>query len=138
MEKNLRNNMNLFDKVEWVKKLASEAIGVSDEETLRRLLRRLYSKGMGQYKRYGVLKYTKEELVLDQLLKDYQVSPRTAYRWFMFLKAPQDVRQLAKENMISQNELERRSQGLLLKSTPEQEKLGKEIIQRICALIEVM
>ena len=36
MKKYLRNNMNLFDKVEWVKKLASEAIGVSDEAVLKK------------------------------------------------------------------------------------------------------
>jgi len=138
MKKYLRSNMNLFDKVEWLKTLSREAIGVSDEDVLRRILRRLYCKGSGDIKRYGVLQFSQQELILDQLLKSNEVSPRSAYRWFSLLKAPKDVCELGRSGKITQNEMEQRSSALLRKSDPEHEKLGKEIIQDITKVVEVM
>ncbi|MEM4264105.1 MAG: hypothetical protein QW666_04415 [Candidatus Woesearchaeota archaeon] len=138
MKKYLRQNTNTFDKVEWVKQLASEAIGVSDEAIIRRMLGHLRRKGTCKFNKYGVLQFSQKELVLDQLLKSNEVSPRSAYRWFLLLKAPEEVRELGQDNKISQNEMWRRAQGVLQNSSPEQEKLGKEILQDIIKIVEMM
>ena len=138
MKKYLRNNMNLFDKVEWVKKLASEAIGVSDEAVLKKMLRHLWHKGSVGTKKYGVLRFSQQEIILDQLLKSNEVSPRSAYRWFSLIKVPEEVCELGREGKISQNEIQRRASGLLRKSDPEHEKLGKEILQDIIKIVEMM
>ena len=138
MKKYLRNNMNLFDKVEWVKQLASEAIGISDETVLKRMLRHLWSKGNVRTNKYSVLRFSQQEIILDQLLKSNEVSPRSAYRWFSLVKAPEEVCELGREGKISQNEIQRRASGLLRKSDPEHEKLGKEILQNIIRIVEMM
>lgn len=138
MKKYLRNNMNLFDKVEWVKKLSSEAIGVSDEVILKKMLRRLCDKGRVSTKKYGVARFSQQELLLGQLLKDQEVSPRSAYRWFRLLKVSENVRQLGENCQISQNEIARLSRNERLKSDPEHEKLGKEILRDIIKLVEAM
>lgn len=138
MKKYLRNNMNLFDKVEWVKRLSAEALGISEEAHLRRMLRHLARKGTSQAKKFGVLGFSQQELILDQLLKSNEVSPRTAYNWFIYIKAPEEVCELGREGKISQNEIKRRAGGVLRKSDPEHEKLGKEILQDIIRLVEAM
>ena len=138
MKKYLRNNMNLFDKVEWVKQLASEAIGVSDVIVLKRMLRHLWSKGSVRTSKYGVLRFSQQEILLDQLLKSNEVSPRSAYRWFSLVKAPEEICELGRDGKISQNEIQRRASGLLRKSDPEHEKLGKEILQNIIRIVEMM
>ena len=138
MKKYLRNNMNLFDKVEWVKQLASEALGVSDEAILKKMLRHLWCKGSIRAAKYGVLRFSQQEIILDQLLKSNEVSPRSAYRWFSLIKAPEEVCELGREGKISQNEIQRRASGLLRKSDPEHEKLGKEILQDIIRIVEMM
>ena len=137
MKKYLRNNMNLFDKIEWVKQLSTDAIGISDEAVLRRMLGRLYRKGSGQVKKFGVLQLSQQELILDQLLKSQEVSPRSAYRWFLLAKAPKEVCELGREDKITQNEIQRRLRGVLQKS-PEQDKFSKEIIQDIIKVVEVV
>lgn len=71
--------MNLFDKVEFVKKLASESVGTSEERILRPMLRRIGRKGVTKAKKYGVSRYSQQELILDQILKANEISPRTAY-----------------------------------------------------------
>ena len=138
MRKYLRSNMNLFDKVEWLKTLSREAIGVSDEAVLRRMLRRLYHKGSGNLKQYGVLQFSQQELILDQLMKSNEVSPRTAYNWFLYIRVPEEVCDLGRSGKISQNEIKRCSETVLRKSDPEQDKLGKEILQDIVRVVEVM
>jgi len=137
MKKYLRNNMNLFSKIEWVKQLSTDAIGISDEVVIKRMLGRLYRKGTSQIKKYGILQLSQPELILDQLLKSNEVSPRSAYRWFLLAKAPKEVCELGREDKISQNEIQRRLQGVLQKS-PEQDKLSKEIIQDIIKVVEVV
>ncbi|MDP3699236.1 MAG: hypothetical protein Q8R47_06665 [Nanoarchaeota archaeon] len=138
MKKYLRNNMNLFDKVEWVKQLSSEAIGVTDNIILKKMLRRLCDKSKVSAMKYGVLRFSQQELILDQLLKDNEVSPRSAYRWFSLLQVPENVRQLGEECKISQNEIMHLSSNERLKSDPEHEKLGKEILQDIIRIVEMM
>lgn len=138
MKKYLRNNMNLFDKVEWVKQLASEAIGVSDVIILKRMLRHLWHKGSVGKNKYGVSKFSQQEIILDQLLKSNEVSPRSAYRWFSLIHAPEEVCELGREGKISQNEIQRIASRVLQKSDPEHEKLGKEILQEIIRIIEAM
>lgn len=80
MKKYLRDNRNVFQKVDWLRDLASQAIGVSEDAVLRRMLGRLRRKGTAEYKKYGVLKFSREELILDQILKAQEVSPKTAYQ----------------------------------------------------------
>lgn len=138
MKKYLRNNMNLFDKVEWVKQLSSEAIGITDNVILKKMLRRLCDKSKISTKKYGVARFSQQELILDQLLKDNEVSPRSAYRWFSLLQVPENVRQLGQECKISQNEIVRLSRNERLRSDPEHEKQGKEILQDILRLVEAM
>ena len=138
MKKYLRNNMNLFDKVEWIKLLSSEAIGVNDNVILKKMLRRLCDKSKISTLKYGVLRFSQQELILDQLLKDNEVSPRSAYRWFSLLYVPKNVRQLGEECKISQNEIIRLSRKERLKSDLEHEKLGKEILQDIIRIVEMM
>ncbi len=138
MKKYLRNNMNLFDKVEWVKQLCADAIGVSEDEVIRKMLGRLRKRGVVQKRKYGLGRFTQQELILDQLLKSNEVSPRTAYRWFCMLKAPKEILEIGKENELSQNEILRRSQGVLQKVTPEQQELGEEIRQEILKLVRLM
>jgi hypothetical protein len=138
MKKYLRNNMTLFDKVEWLKRLSSEAIGVSDEALLRGMLRRLSRKGSGSINKYGVLRFSQQELVLDQLLKSSEVSPRSAYRWFSLLKAPIEAHELGRCGKLSQNQIEKQYSKVLRKSDPEQDKLGKEILQDIIKVVEGM
>ena len=135
MHKYLRNNKNLFDKVEWVKELSSQAIGVTDTDVLRQMLRHISRKGSGKILKYGSLKFSQQELILDQLLKSQQVSPRTAYNWFLYIRAPEEACELAREGKISQNEIKRRMEAGLRKSDPEHEKLGKEILQDIIKLV---
>lgn len=137
MKKYLRHNTNVFDKVELVKRLCSEAIGISDEAVIRKILGHLRYKGAGKFKKYGVLRFSQRELVLDQLLKSNEISPRTAYGWFNLMQAPKEVCELGQNDKISQNEMKRRMQGVLQKS-PEQEKLGKEILQDILKIVEMM
>lgn len=137
MKKYLRNNMTLFDKVEMVKQLASETIGISSEDVLRKMLRRLCKKGSCQSSKYGILKFSQQELVLDQILKSSEISPRTAYNWFLCIKAPEEVCELGREGKISQNEIKRRRADILQKS-PEQDKLSQEILEDIRKLVEVM
>gem|GEM_PF-3131493 len=138
MKKYLRHNMTMFDKVEWVKQLCSEAVGISDEAVIKKMLGRISRKGMCKLNKFGMLKFSQKELVLDQLLKSNEVSPRSAYRWFLLLKVPKEVRELGQENRISQNEIVRRSFNVRQKSDPAKEKLDKEILQDIVKLVEVM
>lgn len=138
MKKYLRHNMGTFDKIEWLKQLASEAIGVSDEAVLRRMLGRLRRKGTAEFRKYGILKLSQQELILDQLLRSNEVSPKSAYTWFLLLRAPQEVIENGQKDHISQNEMLRQSAGIRKKSEPEQEALGKEILADIIRLIEVM
>ncbi|MBW2972797.1 hypothetical protein KY346_00210 [Candidatus Woesearchaeota archaeon] len=138
MKKYLRNNTNLFDKVEWVKQMCSEAIGVSDEVIIRKMLSKLRTKGTAKFSRYGVLRLSQRELVLDQLLKSNEISPRTAYSWFILIRAPKDVCELGRNDKISQNEMKRRMKGFLQKRHPEQEKLRKEIMKDILKVVEAM
>ena len=138
MKNYLRHNMNVFDKIEWLKRLSKEAIGVSDEATLRRMLSRLRRKGTAEFSKYGFLKLTQQELILDQLLKSNEVSPKAAYKWFLFLRAPKEVIESGLKDRISQNEMLRRSKGLLKKFDPQHEALGKEIIQDIIKRMEAI
>src|SRR3989344_9571132 len=87
MKKYLRNNMNLFDKVEWVKHLATDAIGISEEAVLRKMLRHLARKGTSQVNKFSITRFSQQELILDQVLKSNEVSPRTAYNWFIYMRA---------------------------------------------------
>jgi len=130
--------MNVFEKIEWLKQLAADAIGVTDFLVLRRMISRLRRKGTAEFRKYGVLKFTQQELVLDQILKANEVSPKTAYRWFFLLKAPKEVIESGQQDRISQNEMLRRYSSVRRKSDPEQDKLGQEIIQDILKLIEVI
>ena len=138
MKRYLRHNMNVFEKIEWLKQLAADAIGVTDFLVLRRMISRLRRKGTAEFRKYGVLKFTQQELVLDQILKANEVSPKTAYRWFFLLKAPKEVIESGQQDRISQNEMLRRYSSVRRKSDPEQDKLGQEIIQDILKLIEVI
>ena len=138
MKKYLRNNMNMFDKIDWIKQLASDAIGVSDEVVLRRMLSRLCRKGRGLVRKYGVLHFSQQELILEQLLKSNEVSPLSAYRWFLLIRAPEEISELGQKSKISQNEIERRMQGVRQKSDPEREKLGREILLDIVRIVEAM
>lgn len=135
MQKYLRNNMGLFDKVAWVKDISYQAIGVNDQAVLRQMLRHISRKGSGKMVKYGVLKFSQQELILDQLLKSHQVSPRTAYNWFLYIRAPEEVCELGREGKISQNEIKKRMATGLRKSDPEHEKLGKEILLDIIKLV---
>ena len=137
MKKYMRNNMNVFDKVEWVKQLTSEALGIENETAIRRMLSHLRRKGSASMKKYGVLKFTQQELILDQLLKANEVSPRAAYNWFILVRCSENVRDLGMQDLITQNEIGNRMKGLLRKS-PEQEKLGKEILNDIAKIVGVM
>ncbi len=138
MKRYLRHNMNVFEKIEWLKQLATDAIGVSDIATLRRMISRLRRKGTAEFKKYGILKFTQQELILDQLLKANEVSPKTAYRWFFLLRAPKEVIESGQQDRISQNEMLRRYRSVRQKSDPEQDKLGQKIIQDIIKLIEMI
>ena len=138
MKKYLRNNMNLFDKVEWVKHLATDAIGISEETVLRKMLRHLARKGTSQVNKFSIARFSQQELILDQVLKSNEVSPRTAYNWFIYMRAPEEACELGRQGKISQNELRRRASGVLRKCDPEHEKLGKEILQEIIKIVEAM
>jgi len=139
MKKYLRQNMNVFEKIDWLKQLSAEAIGVSDTTILRRMLGRLRRKGSAEFRKYNILKLTQQELILDQLLKAHEVSPKTAYTWFLLLKAPPEVIESGRKDLISQNAMVRQCVGVRGKSLdPEHEKLGQEIIQDIIRLIEVI
>lgn len=138
MKKYLRQNMNVFEKIEWLKQLSAEAIGVSDEAVLRRMLSKLRRKGTAEFRKFGILRLSQQELILDQLLKANEVSPKSAYSWFLLLRAPPEVIESGRKDRLSQNEMLRRSSGVRQKSTPEQEALGKEILQDIIRLIEVI
>ena len=139
MKRYLRHNMNTFEKLEWLKQLAADAIGVSDMVVLRRMISRLRRKGTAEFRKYGVLKLTQQELVLDQILRANEVSPKTAYTWFLLLKAPKEVVESGQQDRLSQNEMLRRCRSVRQKSaSPEHEKLGQEIIQDIIKLIEVI
>ena len=138
MKKYLRQNMNVFEKVEWLRKLSTEAIGVSDTRLLRRMIGRIRRKGTAEFRKYGILKMSQQEIILDQLLKSNEVSPKTAYNWFLLLKAPTEVIESGRKDKLSQNEIARRCVGVLQKSDPEHEKLGQEILQDIIKLIEVI
>jgi len=137
MKKYLRHNMSVFQKVEWLKRLSSEAIGVSDNEVLTHMLSRLRRKGTAEFRKYGVLRLSQNELILDQLLKGNKVSPKTAYIWFLLMRAPKMDLESGDEEGLSQNELLRRCAGRL-RMSPEKEKLGKEIIRDIIKLMEVI
>ena len=138
MKKYLRHNRSVFEKIEWLKQLSAEAIGVSDVATLRRMLSHLRRKGSAEFLKFGILKLSQQELILDQLLKANEVSPKTAYTWFLLLRAPPEVIESAQKDEISFNEMRRKCVGVRKKSTPEEEALGKEIIQDIIRLIEVI
>ncbi len=139
MKKYLRQNMNVFEKIEWLKQISSEAIGVSETTVLRRMLSRIRRKGSAEFRKYNILKLTQQELILDQLLKAHEVSPKTAYTWFLLLKAPKEVIESGQKDKLSQNEMLRRCVGVRQKSAdPEHEKLGQEIIHDIIKLIEVI
>ena len=139
MKKYFRNNMNMFDKIEWLKKLSQDAIGISDEATLRRMLKRLSVKGSTKYiKKYGISQFTQQELILDQLMKSNEVSPRTAYNWFLYIRASKEVCDLGRKGAISQNDIKRHLYSGLQKPDQEHEKLGKEIIRDILKIVEGM
>lgn len=138
MKKYMRNNMTVFDKVDFVKKLSSEAIAVTNEEVLRKMLRRLCKKGSCQASKYGILKFSQQELILDQILKSNEISPRTAYNWLLYAKAPEEVCELGRKGKISQNEIKRRMSESLRSPNPEQEKLGQQILEEIRKLVEAM
>jgi len=139
MKKHLRDNRNVFQKIEWLRELASQTIGVSNDAALRRMLGRLRRKGKAEFKKYGVLTFTREELVLDQVLKAQEVSPKTAYGWLLLLRrAPQEVLESGHRDEISLNEMFRQCKGVRQKRTPEEEKLAQEILQDIMRLIEVI
>lgn len=53
MKKYLQDNMNAFEKVNWLKQLCSEAIGVSDAAVIQRMLSRLRRKGSAELKKSG-------------------------------------------------------------------------------------
>ena len=138
MKKNLRHNMNVFQKVEWLKQLASEAIGVSEEAVLKRMLGRLKRKGNAEFKKYGILRFSQQELILDQILKANEISPRTAYIWFLAIRNPEEVLEKGRRDELSQNQMVKLSRFVRPKSDPKHEALGKEIIQDIIRLIEVI
>lgn len=138
MKKYLRYNMNTFEKVEWLKRLSAEAIGVSDEVILRRMLSRIKRKGSAEFRKYNILKLTQQEIILDQLLKANEVSPKSAYTWFLLLRAPKEVIESGQKDQLSQRKMLSFCKSVRQKSDPAKEKLGQEILQDIIRLIEVI
>lgn len=138
MKQPIRRKENFLDKKYFVKSLIFKAVGIENDVRIRKMLRHLCSYDGMAFNKYGERKLTNEEMIVAQILKQNQLSPRTVYRWFCLVKAPKETLELVKNNQISMNELVKLSRNLRKRKDPELEKLGKEIIQDIIKVVEAM
>jgi len=124
----------LFEKIEFIRKIVFEATKIQDDALITRMLARLCKKGRGYYRQFSVLKLTNNEMIFGELLKTHNISPQTAYKWFLLLRSKPDIIEKLKNNEISAEKafLTNRER----RQYPKQ--LGKEIKEEIIELIRRM
>ena len=101
MEKKELCKLPLFDKIDFIRKIVFEAMKVEDDAVITRMLSRLSKKGTGYYRHFGVLNLSNNEIILGELLKSHNISPITAYKWFLLLRSKKDVLEKLQNNEIS-------------------------------------
>ena len=136
MKKYLRENMSLQQKIDFIKQLINDSIGINDLFLIKKMIGRLSRYNTPRVNKYNISRLNQNEDVVRQILDEQEISPKSAYRWFLLLEQPKDVIDLVHSGQISINEAIRRSQKIKREIDPEHTKLGKEIIEEIRKLVE--
>lgn len=135
MDMKTLRRMSLFEKVDFVRRLVVEVLGVDNDEVILRMLSRLAHKS-GVLRRYGGFYYTREEQVLGQLLADHGMSSKTVYTWFLLSRSPKNLLEMYRSGEISQNQLLRMKER---RAAPRHDKaLEAEILNDVKRLIEAL
>ncbi len=135
MQKYFRNNRSLLSKVDFIRHLCNEAIGDTSNEYITKMLGRLRLRGTEYVKKYGEIHYTNHELILDQLLRSNEISPRSAYRWFILLRAPKKLIERVEQGELSIIRLEKECQTLRRKDAPQYKELEEKILKQIMGAV---
>ena len=132
-----QDKQNFLDKKEFLKSLIYEALRLDNEVRIRKIVRRLCEKDSTRVSLYRNCDLSSDELVVDHILKQCKISPRTAYRWFSLSRAPKEVLELVQNGKISMNEAQRLC-AKVKKNDPETEKLGWEIMEKVAKITRGM
>ncbi len=92
--------MNVFEKVENVKKLMKENIGEISSGELLRLVQRLANRWQYKKKRKNY-RLSKEELQVYELFLKHKLNPQTVYRWMLLCRSPAEIKNRIVEGNLS-------------------------------------
>jgi len=127
--------MSLQQKVDFLRKLIFDATGINDLVLIRRMIGRLSKYGLPKVNKFGMPMKDETTIIVGTILDQQKVSPKTAYRWLLVLKQPQEILNQINSGEISMNKaiLMKREEKRTI--DPEHEKLGKEILSDMIKLV---
>lgn len=115
--------MTVFEKVEHFRKIMSPLVEDKSDDEIRIILSHLRSFRVGRLQ-----KLSEEESKIYSFMLQNNLNPKTCYKHFVLLNAPDHITQMLKENKISMENAQSRARLYRRKLDL---KAGREIIEDV-------